>query len=201
MKNGRRSRFGVLSLVLGFLAMLIFVAPTIAAAEQWTGNVNFSLGQKYLSSSDWASVDDQTSVGAEVTWGKKDWPIQIATDLLGSTQEKTSSGVKVEGNTSELGLGIRKVWDIEKVHPYLGGGVAFISGEGKVSSSGLSAKDNDSSAGEWVGGGIYWRLGNRFNLGADARYSRAKVNFFGTDVEAGGTQAGVTFGWGWPAAR
>ena len=48
-----------------------------------------------------------------------------------------------------------------------------------------------------VNGGIYWTLGQNFNLGLDLRYSQADVTFFGTDVEAGGAHVDVILGYHW----
>jgi hypothetical protein len=60
---------------------------------------------------------------------------------------------------------------------------------------------NGSALGLWIGGGIYWRLGSRFNIGLAARYSSASVELFGVDVEAGGPMYGMLLGWGWPASK
>ena len=46
-------------------------------------------------------------------------------------------------------------------------------------------------------GGIFWRLGKRFNLGLEARFSAAQVKLSGRDVQAGGVSVGLILGWGW----
>jgi len=191
---------GVVS-VLALLVVLFLMAPGAASAGDWTGQANFFLGQKMLKSGDWEPVEDQPEFGAEVSWGKKSWPILIATDVFGSSDEQTVSGVKLEGNTSELDLGIRKIWGDKNVHGFLGGGFANIHAEAKATLSGLSGSVDDSSPGAWVGGGVFWRLGTRFNIGLSGRLSRATVTFSGVDVEAGGSHAGLLLGWGWPATK
>ena len=65
----------------------------------------------------------------------------------------------------------------------------------------MSVTENDVSPGAWIGGGIFWRLGSRFNLGAAARISGAPVTLANEDVEAGGLSYGLILGWGWPAAN
>jgi hypothetical protein len=60
---------------------------------------------------------------------------------------------------------------------------------------------SESGGGGWLGGGVFWRLGERFNLGLAARFTSAEVRFPAGDIEAGGTHLGLTLGWGWPAGR
>ena len=170
-----------------------------ALAAEGSGDVNFVLGQKSLNQEDWQPVEKQDAFGVEMSWGKKRWPIQIATDLFGSYKEDKDAGIT--GKTSELGIGIRKIWGHRHVHPYLGGGAAFVYGGAELDFSGIMVKDSDTSAGPWAGGGIFWRLGSRFNLGLAARYSKAKVTLFDSDLEAGGYSGGLILGWGWPAAK
>ncbi len=170
-----------------------------ALAGEGSGDVNFILGQKLLNQEDWEPVEAQDAFGVEMSWGKQRWPIQIATDLFGSYKEDKDVGIT--GKTAEFGIGIRKIWGHGHVHPYLGGGAAFVYGGAELDFSGIMVKDSDTSAGAWAGGGFFWRLGSRFNLGLAARYSKAKVTLFDSDMEAGGYSGGLILGWGWPAAK
>jgi opacity protein-like surface antigen len=180
-------------------AVLTLAASSGALAGEWTGDTNFILGQKVLNKTDWEPVENQEGFGAEGTWGEGSWPIQIATDFFGSYKEDRNAGIT--GKTSELGVGIRKIWGHGHVHPYLGGGAAFVYGGAELDFSGVTVKDSDTSTGAWAGGGVFWRLGSHFNLGLAARYSRCKVTLFDTDLEAGGYGGGLILGWGWPAVR
>lgn len=191
-------RFALLG-VTTFLAGLAAAHPAVAASGEWTGDVNFVLGQKMLKTEDWDPVEDQGALAAEVSWGKRVWPISIATDLLGSNETTTVAGVDFEGTTSELGLGIRKIWQSGKFHVYIGGGLAQIYAKAKVSVTGFSAEDTGDGTGGWAGAGVFWRLGRRFNLGLAGRLSKATARISRTDVEVGGAFGGVTIGWGWPA--
>jgi len=56
---------------------------------------------------------------------------------------------------------------------------------------------DDSSIGIWLNGGIYWTLGEAFNLGFELAYSHAKVTVFGEDANAGGGHAGILLGYHW----
>lgn len=187
------------------LFILICMVPATARAGDWTGNVNFLLGQKQMDKNDWEPVEDQSEFGAEVTWGKEDWPIQIATDVFSSSDDQSGvdplvGAFDLEVKTSELGIGVRKVWEKKKVRPYVGGGLAYVgvSIDANTEVLGTGSAD-DSALGAWAGGGIFWRLGPRFNLGFAARFSKATVT--SADLEGGGTHAGLILGWGWPASK
>jgi len=124
----------------------------------------------------------------------------IATDLLGSTRSKQVLGVDSKATTGELGLGVRKIWNTgssRRVHPYIGGGVSFIAAKFEAGST----SDKDNGVGAWLGGGIFWRLGSRFNLGMSLRGSSANVDLYGVRADAGGGHFGLCLGWGWPAAE
>jgi hypothetical protein len=178
---------------------LVLAEPAGSLAGEGTGNLNFILGQKVLNKMDWEPVENQDEFGVEASWGEKNWPIQIATDLFGSYKDDSAAGIT--GKTSEFGIGIRKIWGHGHVHPYLGGGLAYAYGGAELDFSGIMVKDSDTSIGGWAGGGVFWRLGSRFNLGLAARYSQAKVTLFDSDLEAGGYGGGLILGWGWPAAK
>ena len=103
---------------------------------------------------------------------------------------------KLEAETSELNIGVRKIWDQSpNVRPFIGGGLAFINAEAKGSGLGVTVSDDDTGTGIWIGGGVYWTLADHFNIGLEAKYSDAEVTIFGVDAEAGGTHFGVLVGY------
>ncbi len=181
------------------LLLLPIVGLAVPRAARADGDVNFFLGQKSLDHGDWGPLDGQSEFGAEMSFGKKDWPIAIAVDLFSSADDYSSLGAKVEGSTWELGVGVRKIWKSGNTMPYIGGGLASISGAFKVDSAGVD--ESDSSLGVWFGGGVFWRLGSRFNIGLAARYSKATITLFDVDGEGGGLHYGMLLGWGWPATK
>jgi hypothetical protein len=181
------------------LAAMVLLVATPSFARTGTGHANFFLGQKALDEDDWGPLDRQGEIGAEISFGRDSWPVLIAVDLLGSG--KKDSSADVEGSTSELDVGVRKIWQAGSVRPYIGGGVALVNGEIKIDAFGATFSDDDNGVGAWVGGGVFWRLKSRFNIGIAARYSKARVNVFGNDIEAGGPHLGMLLGWGWPASR
>ena len=171
--------------ILAVALMLFFVS---ANAIAWTGNVNAFLGQKTLDKDDWVPADEQAEFGVLVDFKQSEWPVSIAIDLLASVDEVTVAGVTVEASTTEFDVGVRKIWEVSgsSIRPYIGGGIAFVGAEIKETSfTNISVDDNGT--GIWLNGGIYWTLGQSFNLGLDLRYSQADVTLFGIDAEAGGT--------------
>lgn len=182
--------------VLWILLAVGVAAPSAARAD---GDVNFFLGQKELSKDDWEPTQSQPEFGLEMSFGEKDWPVDIAVDLFSSSDDDTLFGLKVEGSTSELGVGVRKIWKSGSTMPYIGGGLASI--KGTIKSNFLGVDESDSSLGAWFGGGVFWRLGPRFNIGVAARYSKATITLAGIDGEGGGLHYGLLLGWGWPASK
>jgi hypothetical protein len=180
------------------LAIIVSIFAISAHAEEFTGNVNFLLGQKSLESDDWGELDSQLAFAVLVDFKQEQWPISIALDFLGSYDERTEMGVDIEGTTSEFDAGVRKIWAVSDgtIKPYIGGGIAFINAELKAIDF-FTVSDDDNGVGFWLNGGIYWTLNQHFNLGFDLRYSDAEVTLFGVDGEAGGTTAGIMVGYHW----
>ncbi|HEY0719893.1 MAG TPA: hypothetical protein VGE50_01440 [Gammaproteobacteria bacterium] len=196
------------------LLLLAFTVPAAAVTD-----INIFLGQKSLDSADWGagsemgagvSLDEQGEFGILMNFAGYNWPVSIAVDLLGSSDEVDyydtyyNSYGRVTASTSELDLGVRKVFGIygTSLHPYVGGGLALVTGtiEDQVFYVG-SYDDSDSGTGLWLNGGIFWSIGH-FNIGLDARYSEADVtllSYYGNPVtvNAGGSHAGLIVGYSW----
>ena len=177
---------------------LLFIVAFNSHADGWSGNVNFLLGTKSLDNKDWAPFDEQAAFGVLVDFKQKSWPISMAIDILGSYDEETALGIKTEATTSEFDIGIRKIWEVSgsSIRPFIGGGIAFVRGEIKTSTL-ISASVDDIGTGIWLNGGVYWTLGQHFNLGLQARYTKAEITFVNTDIEAGGTHAALMLGYHW----
>lgn len=159
----------------------------------WTGNINVFLGTKSLES-EWEAADQQDELGIEVDFRQERWPVSIAIDLLRGSDDGTSAGIKYESDISEFNIGVRKIWDeFPQMRPFVGGGVSFIAAEFRKTGT----SDHDSATGIWLGGGVYWTLAERFNVGLEAKYSDAEVTLFDSDIEAGGTHLGLLIGYHW----
>jgi len=183
-------------MVLIFSMVLVFATSYQSwSANDWTGNVNFTLGAKALDEHDWEPVEDQGEFGIHVDFRRPEWPVNIAIALLGSSGEEDIRGTDIEGSTSELRFGVRKIWEPTRtMRPFFGGGLSLMSAEIDVEGFG---SDEDSDFGVWISGGIYWTLSNSFNLGFELGFSQGEVDLDGYDVDAGGSHAGLILGYHW----
>lgn len=216
------------------------------------GSINFILGRKSFTN-DWnlgpPTVDStarvgQPALGVELTWGRQGWPAMVALDVLHSYDDGIihvpQSFIIIEGildtipaydlrlraSTLEIGLGVRRAWNILGLSPYLGAGGSWVRGNAVVEKSDpntgqfgaplASARSRESAFGFWAGGGIYRRIGPRFQIGLAGRYSRAilpKTNFIlggttappavGTvpDLYDGGRHINLVVGWSFPSRK
>jgi len=189
-------------LILGCFLLL----PGLALASDWTGNASLFLGSKVLDDSDWYAYQ-HSEAGVLVDFAQRGWPVNMAVDVLGSSGDDTSWAYipgygttlyKEEVQTRELNLGVRKIWDVAPImHPYFGGGLAYVTLDAKGSASGLGTiKDDGDGIGIWLDGGIYWTI-EAFNIGFDIRYSQATVSLDAGDFEGGGGHAGMLVGYHW----
>ncbi|NTW66239.1 MAG: porin family protein [Nitrospirae bacterium] len=196
--------------IIAVLALVFFLlgASLASAQDQWTGNVNIFIGQKNLDKDDWEPVDKQTEFGVEIDFRKKDWPVNIAIDILRSSDDDTyyeydpffgPLSADVKGETTEFNIGIRKIWDgFPSIRPFIGGGLSYIRAEVEVSIPGIgSASESDTGVGIWLGGGVYFTLAEHFNLGLEIRYSDADVTIADVKGKAGGTHYGLLAGYHW----
>jgi hypothetical protein len=208
----RSVRFGVWVTLVA--AALLSLAPP---ADAGPGYVNFVLGQKVFDSEDWDPIDKQPVFGVEAAFGPATWPVHIMTFLQRSSKSKDQTvdngggpvSVTFEADTWEFGAGVNKTFGSGKLHPYLGAGLDYIKVDVTAKENGLSGSDDANGFGFWGGGGAFYRIGTRFNLGGTVRYSSANVDFnaydtgtiefSGADVNAGGVTFGFLVGWGWPA--
>lgn len=188
----------------GFFLLPALPARLAAAGDSaWTGNANFFLGSKALNKAEWEPANEQGEFGVEVDFRQQDWPVGIAIDLLGAYGEGKVydpffGEVGLESETSELNLGVRKVWDAAPhVRPFIEGGLSLVKATGKVSMSGFTIEDSGNGSGYWLGGGVYWTLGEAFNIGLELKASSAKANIFGQDLKVGGGHAGLLLGYHW----
>ena len=190
-----RKIFIVLGLSLG---LMVISSIQVWAATDWTGNVNFTLGAKALDKDDWEPAEEHGEFGINVDFRRQEWPVNIAIAILGSAGDGDIEGINVDGATSELRFGIRKIWEPNEImRPFLGCGLEFISAEFEASYLGSKVSDDDTGAGIWLCGGIYWTLNNSFNLGFELGYSTGEITLFDEDGDAGGGHAALLLGYHW----
>jgi len=196
--TGSKTLFDTAAMASTLILFVILVAP-IAQAANWTGNANFLLGQKQLDEDDWRPVEDQFELGVMVDFRKSHWPVSIAIDLLGSADVHEIGINKDTGYTLENHIGVRKIWDDTGTdfRPYIGGGVAMVSGKIERKTGATIEEQDDTGTGFWLGAGTYWTVGPKLNLGLDIRYSQADVTLFNKEREAGGIHTSLFVGYHW----
>ncbi len=193
------------SIIVVLAFALSLLCASVVSAQEWTGNFNAFLGQKSLNDKDyWQPAEEQGEFGIEIDFRQRDWPINIAIDLMGASGEgdffDSVNGTidKFKSRTSEFNIGIRKIWDGTPVRPFIGGGVSFMHAEAEVEVPGLgSFTDTDDGTGFWVGGGVYFTFNYNFNLGFELKYSKADVTLENVNTDAGGTHFGLLVGYHW----
>jgi opacity protein-like surface antigen len=187
--------------VIAFLCLMM-VPQAYAAGYYSTGNVNLLIGKKSMDS-DWDPVDNHTAIGVLFDYRERNWPISLAGEIIGSSDEQSYNNGDVKGSTTEFCIGIKKIWDIRNfpLKPYVAGGVGFFSAEWDEDFSSYSYSDDDSGIGFWLEGGIYATLSQHFNLGLIFRVSRADISMrdvFNNEVsDAGGDMFGLILGYHW----
>lgn len=186
---------------IALIFVVFFVCPNVSA-EEWTGNVNVLLGQKSLEEDDWKPLEKQLEFAVEGDFKEKSWPVSITIGIVGTADKETitlySYDIEMEGTTSEINLGIKKIFDNSGIiRPFIGGGLSLISAEIKATAEGVSVSTDDTGTGFWLSGGVYWTFDNHFNLGAEVKYSRAEGTFGDVDADMGGTHLGALIGYHW----
>lgn len=202
-----------------------FLAPQAALAEDpWTPaperrparveppyvNLDVLLGQKQMESDDWRPVQDQLELGLTGTFGAEDWPVYAAADVYRSSASDTVRGfdgfgnpvsVDVDGTTTELGFGVRKIFAVDALRPHFGAGIALVTASVNArASNGMSNSDSASGLGPWLAVGADIRAGNNLNVGMLLRWSSADVELNGVSGDAGGLHFGITLGAGFGSA-
>ncbi len=206
------------------------------------GSINFIIGRKnitgdtlFVGPPSGVVADGQPALGVELTWGRQGWPALIALDVLHSYDDGVTRvpaffttpayDQRLRASTFEIGLGVRRAWTVLGLSPYLGAGGSLVRGNAVVEISDpnagqfgaltASARGRASAFGYWAGGGIYRRLGPRFQLGLAGRYSKATLpasrlivesgslptSASIREIDAGGLHINLVVGWSFPSRK
>ena len=188
------------------LALIVVIALATAPALA-EGNANFLIGVRQLDEDLWDPLDQQVVGGGTVDFGGADWPIHLETGFYGSSDKEDDDslllGAEVTVNVAEFFFGVNKTWEPGgNIRPYVGGGLASAAADVEIDTSIGDVDDDDSSLGAYVHGGVFWRLGKRFNIGFDARVlTGTDLTLFDEDFDVDYFQGGLVLGFGWPASK
>jgi len=191
------------------LAVLVVIA-TVAGPVLAAGNANFLIGGRALDEDQWEPVDQHGVFGVTVDFGGADWPVHIEAGFYASADEETvfDDTLLLEADltaaVAEFCFGVNKTFEPgEKIRPFIGGGLASVAADAELDSEILgSVDDDDSSLAAYVHGGVFWRLGKRFNIGLDGRIvTGTDLTLFEEDIDADYVQLGLVLGFGWPASQ
>ncbi|HXI04278.1 MAG TPA: outer membrane beta-barrel protein [Candidatus Saccharimonadales bacterium] len=194
-----------MTLLRRILPALLLLAAAGAPAFAG-GNVNVLLGQRFMDENDWGPVDKPVAYGVQTDFSLFGWPVNLAVGLHESRKSDSFTGppnqsrYDVTGTFTELDLGVVRPFDPGYgIHPYIGGGLAAVHAKKEADhSSGGSREGSDTTEGIYLAGGVYWKLGERFNLGVHARIVAGSGMTLGNqDASPDYYQAGALFGWSW----
>ncbi len=197
---------------LTLLLSLAAASPALAA-----GNANFILGERYLDDMFWesADLDRQGLFGANIDYGESGWPVRVMFGIHGSgvldwndSDDVFGFGDEPEAAVVELSLGAVWMPPTGRIQPYLGLGASHVYARVDLG----AGSENDSLFAAYANGGVFWRIGERLNVGFDGRLLRGSDFRFnavelgyapGTfprdriEVSADDFQIGFLVGFGW----
>src|SRR6266850_5252965 len=165
------------------------------------GNANFVLGGRSLDDEQaWAPFESQHVLGVTVDFSLQGSPVQFEAGMQRSRKTESRFGPHFTGGIDEISFGVNKTWDLRgrRMHPFAGGGAEEL----RVVVHGAGNTTADTSPGLYAHGGIFWRIGRRFNIGFDGRtVAWTKVHFGGFSFNANYHQLDLLLGWGWHSGR
>ena len=173
------------------------------ASSGMAGNAQFLLGQAYLHDS-WKPFDEPSTFGVRVDFAPAKSPVHVALGLNMAVQSKNIS-TPFYGQNGKVGVGFLEfsagaLWlPVKKavVRPYLGLGIVRILA-GAGSGSNWSNDENDNSFGFYGNAGIYFKVGDTFNIGFDGRLVRGtKITLAGVETDVDYGQASLLLGFSW----
>lgn len=199
------------------LALLAAVLAFIPVSEALcAGDVLFLFGQRNLDK-DAEPVEDQDVFGVFGLFRQDDWPISFSIGYESSDSGEVNIGgiggtsigdVEVKGEITEGYIGVGKVFEQKgkPIRPYATGGITVLGVDVTYTelTTDTDFNDDDTVIAPYIGGGVFWRLGNHFNVGAGIRYvffAEATLQPFEIlepkEADINFLQYHALVGWGW----
>jgi hypothetical protein len=205
-----KSALNALVVAVSLLAAGRVVAEDAAPAEEtphqdgMAGNTQFFIGQTYLHDS-WKPLDEPPSFGFEADFAPVKSPVHVALGFNIAFEDKHVT-LPYFGKTGHVGVGFLEfsagfLWHPVKksvVRPYLGGGIVrMFAGVGSGSDF-WSGGDSDQTFGFYGNAGVFFKVGDVFNIGLDGRMVRGtSVTLAGVDTDVNYGQASLLLGFSW----
>lgn len=184
------------------LVLVLAATPALAGP----GNANFLLGNRQIDTGkeDAQDIEDQPVFGASVDFKTGILPFSWFLGAYASAKEEdvdlgSGGRATVTAALAEVSFGVGKVWKLAVVRPFVHGGVAATALKIEFDVDGGGSEDiSDNSGAVYGEGGVYWRLGDSFNIGVAGRLLLGTdYDFEGESIEADYAQGGLILGWGW----
>jgi len=188
-------------------ALLVAVASigmeSMASAQWWNEiqHMTIHFGGRFLEDETfWEPTDQPFVTGFEYDQRALDtgfgW--EAATFFaFDSEDDIDGAGLDVDLFLFEGNLGMRYTLDAGRFHPYIGGGGAIVYADITAEMGGLEASEDDVAFGGYVHTGAYWRIGESFTLGIDARALLGTSVDFDTSLEGDVDYFQITAAIGW----
>ncbi len=168
------------------------------AASAAGGNITGVAGFRQLDEDQWAPTDTHGLLGVLADFSYWDFPLHIELGLNGSRDEASGRDEDLEQSVGQFSVGAVLIPDYGHMRPYFAFGVAAVTMEAEIEDAGGHDRDEDTSTGAYIGGGILWRLTPNFDLGFDARYlGGTDMRLFGNKVDADSYTVAMRIGYGW----
>jgi hypothetical protein len=191
-------------LAAALLALFALASPPARAQEPMSGNVQFLVGQRWLDD-DWEPLDEPAIFGVEVDFAPASSPVRVAlAGMLGGDNANVAGDFY--GDTGDVDIGFLELsagflWHPVRqgfARPYIGAGVLMMGAAIGSDWDWWDASDSDHSFGFYGNLGVYFKVGESFNIGMDGRIVRGtEFSFAGTEVDADYEQAALLLGFSW----
>ena len=181
--------------IFSVMFFILLLGSNLSASD-YIRNFDISIGMKKLDSDDWGDFDKQFMFGMRFDFQTKKFPVSYVFDIAMSTHEKKEEGLTLSASTYEFNTGLRKYFFTNqgKVIPYFGAGVGLMLGELMISDGFEKDSVRDSGLNLWADIGIKFKFHEKITFGFDYKFSKAKIELFDTDIEAGGSTFAFLFG-------
>jgi hypothetical protein len=175
-----------------------------SSSDGMTGNVHFLIGQTYLGDF-WKPLDEPAAFGVEVDFGPSRSIVHVAMAWSGSYDSGRVT-TPYFGRTGDVAVGFLEfsagflVLPVRKapVRPYFGAGALRVFASTDSGANAWNGGDNDSSFGFYANAGIFFKVGDHFDIGFDGRIVReTKILLVGVEGDADYEQINMLIGFSW----